>query len=150
MPVRYFGVIFLTSAESAHMLGRSEKFIRKHLRNAGLVGIKLGRNWLIPPEELNSFVTALGVFHRGHRVKDKVFQLIHVYILFLERGDISHACYLDALKDILSPSSGGKRIYQEALRLKKIFNTFLEKGDISMAYYHDSVKQLRYFLPGVL
>jgi len=150
MPERFFGDIFFTVSELAHLLGRSEKFARRHILNGNLVGKKVGRHWLIPAEELGSFINSLSIFQGRHRVKDKALQLMDVYESFLDDGNISQASYDQALKGLLSPSTGNRRIVEESLRLKQSLNNFLEKGDISISYYQNAAERLRYFLPGLM
>lgn len=146
MPKMILGIKHFSVHESANLLGKSDNAVRKDLSKDRLVGKKPGKSWLIPEAELNAFVTGTGIFRRRHKVQAEAFQLIRVFDSFLVKGDISQACYDQALKGLLRPSTGRTRIREGAFTLKSLFDDFLRKGDISQGHYDQAIERLSDFL----
>lgn len=51
---------YLTPEEAAEVLGVSVGTIYKRLQSGDLAGFQLGRNWRIPPEELQKMIDRAG------------------------------------------------------------------------------------------
>ena len=51
---------YLTPEEAAEVLGVSVATIYKRLQSGDLAGFQLGRNWRIPPEELQKMIDRAG------------------------------------------------------------------------------------------